>query len=123
MTYTINGKEWTEFEINKRCAELLAWESEPNVKGVEFDGNCFWVKHVGFSAFPVQDYCINPVEAWLIIDKCLDDLLEYVGFDGTADTNYDGASCARWRYLMQKHNCTKLVAACICFIEINEGKL
>ena len=23
MTYTISGKEWTDFEINERCAELL----------------------------------------------------------------------------------------------------
>jgi hypothetical protein len=27
----------------------------------------------------------------------------------------------KWDYLIEKHKCTKLVAACICFIEINEG--
>jgi len=110
MTYTINGKEYTEFDIDKRCAELLAWESEPNVKSVEFDRhNCFWVEHTGFSAFPVQDYLINPSAAWPIIEKCWDELMRL----------YPN-SLSKWEYIMQKHNCSKLVAACICLIELKE---
>ena len=115
MTYTINGKLYAEFGINKRCAEILAWESEPNVKSVEFDGNnCFWVEHVGFSAFPVQHYCNNPADTDAIIDKCWDELMS---------VKYEYCVLSRWQYLMHQHKCTKLVAACICFIEINEGKL
>jgi hypothetical protein len=121
MTYTINGKQYAEFGINKRCAEILAWESEPNVKSVVFDGNnCFWVEHVGFSPFPVQHYCNNPADTDAIIDKRLDELfkLQETFDDGIAD-----GLCTKWEALMHRHNCTKLVAACICFIEINEGKL
>ena len=121
MTYIINGKQYAEFGINKRCAEILAWESEPNVKSVEFDGNnCFWVEHVGFSAFPVQHYCNNPADTDAIIDKCLDELLEPVF---CTDSNSFEWYQSRWSLLIEKHKCTKLVAACICFIEINEGKL
>jgi hypothetical protein len=118
VTYTINGKEYTEFDINRRCAELLAWESEPNVKSVELGGeghNCFWVEHVGFSAFLVQAYCNNITDAWPIIEKCWDELNDiWLEKDGKTYISL-------WKYLVQKHNCTKLVAACICFIEINEG--
>jgi hypothetical protein len=110
MTYTIKGKEWTGFDINWRCAELLAWELEPNVKSVEFDGNCFWVN--GVSKYLVKHYCNNPTDTDAIIDKCWDELM--------SPHHYN---LNRWQRLIKKHNCTKLVAACICYIEINEGKL
>jgi hypothetical protein len=116
MTYTINGKEWGAYGINKRCAEILAWESEPNVKSVEFNNNCFWVEHVGFSAFPVQHYCNNPSDTDAIIDKCFDELNESILRNG-------GRRKSHWQDTMQQHNCTKLVAACICYIEINEAAL
>jgi hypothetical protein len=29
----------------------------------------------------------------------------------------------QWDFLIKKHTCTKLVAACICYIEINEAAL
>ena len=134
MTYTINGKEWTELDINRRCAELLAWESEPNVKSVEFDVNCFWVGHVTFSPFPVfkpfkvKDYCSNPADTDAIIDKCWDELSLYVDCDGdkvTYETFSDAAFkplSTKQQFIMDKNKCTKLVAACICYIEINEGK-
>jgi hypothetical protein len=113
MTYTINGKEWGIYGINKRCAEILAWESEPNVKSVEFEANCFWVEHVGFSAFPVQNYCNNPLDTDAIIDKCFDELNESILRNG-------GRRKSHWQDTMQQHNCTKLIAACICLIELNE---
>jgi hypothetical protein len=116
MTYTINGKEWGAYGINKRCAEILAWESEPNVKSVEFNNNCFWVEHVGFSAFPVQHYCNNPSDTDAIIDKCFDELNESILRNG-------GRRKSHWQDTMQQHKCTKLVAACICYIEINESAL
>ena len=88
MTYTINGKEWTEFDINERCAELMAHE--------------------------VVNYCRSAHYAWTIIDKCWDELMVV----HLTDDYY-----ARWECIMSKHNCTKLVAACICYIEINEAAL
>ena len=114
MTYTINGKEYSEFDINKRCAEILAWESEPHVKSVEFDRhNCLWVEHVGFSAFPVEHYLNNPADTWPIIEKCWDDLNKSILRNG-------GLRKSHWQDTMQMHKCTKLVAACICFIELKE---
>jgi hypothetical protein len=124
MTYTINGKEWGIYGINKRCAEILAWESEPNVKSVEFEANCFWVEHVGFSAFPVQDYCNNPLDTDAIIDKCWDELIGLVYLEeGAVLPKRNGERCrtSKWHQIMNKHNCTKLMAACICLIEMQEG--
>ena len=91
MTYTISGKEWTEFDINKRCADLM----EVTVLIV------------------LRDYnpCNNPSDTWPIIEKCWDQLIY-------ADYRRD----VNWEILMEKHNCTKLIAACICLIEINEGE-
>lgn len=82
--YTINGKEYSEFDINKRCAEILAWESEPNVKSVKYGGvghECFWVESVGFHAFPIEAYCTNPSDTWSIIEKCWDELSEPIRYD------------------------------------------
>lgn len=108
-TYTINGKEYTEFDINKRCAELMAWESEPDVKSVEYENGCFWVEHVAFTAFLIDDYCKNPSDTWPIIEKCWDDLMSRFWSYGEI----------KWHDTMLKYKCSKLVAACICFIEVN----
>jgi hypothetical protein len=85
MTYTINGKEWTEFDINERCAELMAHE--------------------------VVNYCRSAHYAWTIIDKCWDELMQVLYVSRLTNR--------QWDFLIKKHNCTKLVAACICYIEIN----
>jgi hypothetical protein len=122
MTYTISGKKWTILNINERCAEILAWESESNVKSVEFDGDCFWVGHLKFSPyavfkpFAVKDYCSNPADTDAIIDKCRDELNKVnVSYDSTGRM----ITSTKWNYIMIAHECTKLTAACIFFIELN----
>jgi hypothetical protein len=120
MTYTIKGKQYTEFDINKRCAEILAWESEPKVKSVKYEAGCFWVHSIGYTAFKIENYCTDPLATDAIIDKCWDELMQDVGFDGEDDPDYDHKFGARWKYIVEEHNCTKLVAACICLIELNE---
>ena len=97
MTYTINGKEWTEFDINKRCAEILGVSHDVIVNMTS--GN-----RTKFSP------CSNPLHTWRIIEKCWDELM---------CSMYDGH--IHWVDLTQGHQCTKLVAACICFIEENEA--
>jgi hypothetical protein len=94
MTYTINGKEWTEFDINKRCAELY--------NGV------------------YRDYCNNPADTDAIIDKCWEELMIDVDCEGNLEPYADMSFGINWQYLMGEHNCTKLVAACICYIEMQE---
>jgi hypothetical protein len=111
MTYTINGKEWTEFDINLRCAELIL------TTPVNISHDCQQV----LSA-PNLEYnpCRNPWNTDRIIDKCWDELMKLTEVldDGIAD-----GLCTWWEYLMDYDKCTKLVAACICYIEINEAKL
>ena len=99
MTYTINGKEYTEFDINKRCAELML------TTPVSILHDCQQV----LSA-PDLEYnpCRSPWDANRIIDKCWDELM-------FADYRRE----VRWDAIVQQHNCTKLTAACICFIEMN----
>tara|TARA_R110000787_G_scaffold278892_1_gene388837 strand:+ start:46 stop:429 length:384 start_codon:yes stop_codon:yes gene_type:complete len=127
VTYTINGKEWTEFDINKRCAELLGL-----IVQTEFE------KRIGFTeefhkAYPNTVWCAEvdergdqvsaweqmvftrcPENTWPIIEKCWDELNESTLRNG-------GRRKSHWQDTMQQHNCTKLVAACICFIEENEA--
>jgi hypothetical protein len=99
MKYTINGKEYTEFEINKRCAELM---------GID----CSGITEIMQLMYGVPlNYCTNPVDTWPIIEKCFDELMNCYNYDNSPG----------WENIMDDHNCTKLVAACICFIEINEA--
>ena len=113
MTYTINGKPYTEFDINKRCAEIDPYvykihgaypaisESAVHTEGQHGKyGNYY---EVGF------DPCNNPADTWPIIEKCWDELM--ADFNGELE----------WCYLIDKYNCTKLVAACICLIELNDN--
>jgi hypothetical protein len=100
MTYTIKGKQYTEDDINERCADLM----KVTVLIVRRDYNP----------------CNNPSDTDAIIDKCFDELLSDVDYNGLDAMHNDDASSSKWEYLMQHHNCTKLVAACICLIELNE---
>ena len=109
MKYTINGKEWTEDEINNAITEI-------RIAKLDMDSgyNRFMAE-----AMRLQPLCYtrNPLETDAIIDMCWNDL--------TVDSppvEYENL-LIHWEYLMKKHNCTKLVAACICYIEINEAAL
>ena len=128
MTYTINGKPYTEFDINKRCAALLGL-----IVQTKFE------KHIGFTeefhqSYPNTVWCAEvdglgdqssaweqmvftrcAANAWPIIDKCFDELNGSILKNG-------GRRKSHWQDVIKTHKCTKLVAACICFIEINEGK-
>ena len=108
MTYTISGKEWAELDINKRCAELVGIEINESI--FSHLKECWTVAPAGYLSvkyMPTSD----GNHALQIIDKCWDQLIY-------ADYRRD----VNWEILMEKHNCTKLIAACICLIEINEGK-
>jgi hypothetical protein len=111
MTYTINGKEWTKSNINERCAELEgknlpeyqpAMNSGYNIGNEEF--------YIGYNP------CQNPADTDAIIDKCWDELMKVPYF-------FDGLCLTKWECIMNEWECTKLVAACICYIEINEAAL
>ena len=126
MTYTISGKEWTEFNINKRCAELMGL-----IVQSEF------VKHIGFTkefhkSYPNTVWCAEadglgdqssawgqmvftrcPLDTWPIIEKCWGQLML---------PPYEHSTPTMWETIIDKHNCTKLIAACICLIEINEAE-
>ena len=135
MQYTINGKDYTELDIKKRCAELMGIEifssyryvfNKNNLvnqymdKGVKWhhpaeSEECFFTK-VYANPASYLDCAYNPYnniqDTWPIIEKCWDVLNKHCYADNRTI----------WQLTMQKHNCTKLVAACICFIEMNEDK-
>jgi hypothetical protein len=128
MTYTINGKEYTEFDINLRCAELLGLIVQTEYQKLigfteEFHKiypNTIWCAKIddrGDQVEPWQQMIFTrcPENTWPIIDKCFDELMEVLYV--SRETN------RQWDFLIKKHNCTKLVAACICYIEINEAAL
>jgi hypothetical protein len=109
MTYTINGKEYTEADIKKRCGELMGLKVEYPLFN---DQPYYRVLSNGKIHLSVYEPTTNPLHTWPIIEKCWYELM--YGID---------SSYVKWDYLISKHehNCTKLVAACICFIEINDG--
>jgi hypothetical protein len=121
MTYTINGKEYTEFDINKRCADLIGEKYNTSDQYVMVADNATSVET---GCYEEMEYnpCSNWADAGTIIDKCWDEFIEVVDCMGHEITNDDIGWC-KWSYLMAQHNCTKLVAACICYIEINETAL
>ena len=120
MTYTINGKEYTEFDINLRCAEIEDFEfSSDNVEVMAVDHLQSLI--TGCDEFEVYVPCTDWHDAGHIVDKCFDELMSIKDERGCGTwTHWDHV---KWQRLMNEHNCTKLVAACICYIEINEAAL
>jgi hypothetical protein len=125
MTYTIKGKQYTEFDINKRCAELhlpCDYAVNENDKSIDLIGVQTWLgahgepdeRTVKYGSF---DPCNDWNDAGPIIEKCWDELM----IINNVIFNKGVYSCeTEWNQLMYKHNCTKLTAACICLIELNE---
>jgi hypothetical protein len=107
MIYTINGKEYTEFGINKAIAHILHNDSSVvrSIKGADM----VTVEGRGFAKI-MLDYCKNPSDTWPIIEKVFDFL----------ESRSEEPLQSVWQWIMEKHNCTKLIAACICFIELKE---
>jgi hypothetical protein len=114
---SINGKQYTESDINERCARIDPYvfkvhgpypsisESAVHIEGRHGKyGNLY---EVGF------DPCNDWNDAGPIIDKCWNELMEVW-------MNEDGTTYTTWDFTIEKHKCTKLVAACICLIELNE---
>jgi hypothetical protein len=112
MTYTINGKQYTKFDIKLRCAKLMGVHVE--VKGT--------INDMYLDKEQDEEYspCINPSDTDAIIDKCWDELMDYTNDKGLKPISYEDIFWTRWESLMNRHKCTKLVAACICLIEVNE---
>ena len=104
-TYNINGKEYTEFDINKRCAELMAMPHEV-IRPI--DGEPYIYSHDttwGYEPFSESG------DAWDIIEKAWDEL------EGVCQ----GGCETVWNSIIDMHKCSKTAAACICFIENNKG--
>jgi hypothetical protein len=131
MTYTINGKQYTEFDINKRCAELMGFivqsEFEKLIGFTEefhrvypYTVWCAWVDDRGEQVSPWEQMVFTrcPENTDAIIDKCWDELME--NKDISARGLVVSWNHIKWQRLMKEHNCTKLTAACICLIELNE---
>tara|TARA_R110000851_G_scaffold260655_2_gene413206 strand:- start:54 stop:350 length:297 start_codon:yes stop_codon:yes gene_type:complete len=98
MNYAIKDKKYSEFDINKRCAELMGIDCS----GIREDIQLMY-------GIPV-DYCNNPSDTWPIIEKCWDELHSKFKFHPLTD----------WEFYASEHG-SKLIAACICFIELNES--
>jgi hypothetical protein len=111
MTYTINGKEWTKDEINLAIAEV-------NILSLDMSESMDRVVASQMRRNP-PNYCQNPADTDAIIDKCWNELMSTKDARGCGTwTHWD---TIKWQRIMFKHNCTKLIAACICYIEINES--
>lgn len=110
--YTIGGKQYTERDINQRCAEIEEIDVAESVMQL---GSRYIPTGRGLvdENFILYDPCNNLSDTDAIIDKCLDELLSISVQSLSPNT------LTKWGCIIEKHNCTKLVAACICYIEIN----
>jgi hypothetical protein len=119
MTYTINGKEWTKSNINERCAVLMGIEYQLNDIYVMVSDTVASIE-TGVDEFMEYCPCYNPSDTDAIIDKCFDEL-------NKVNVSYDSIgrmiTSTKWNSIMIGHDCSKLIAACICYIEINEAAL
>tara|TARA_R110000787_G_C13443348_1_gene446620 strand:+ start:1561 stop:1914 length:354 start_codon:yes stop_codon:yes gene_type:complete len=117
VTYTINGKQYTQSDINERCARIDPYvykvhgpypsisESAVHIEGRHGKyGNLY---EVGF------DPCNDWNDAGPIIEKCFDELM-------AAPCFFKGLCMTKWECIIDEWECTKLIAACICLIELNE---
>jgi hypothetical protein len=104
MTYTIKGKQYTELDINKRCAEILGLK-------VELTFSDWMKKEWCGDGQRLKSYCTNWGDAGPIIDKCWDELMAIY---------HELYYLTKWERIISIHDCTKLTAACICLIELNE---
>ena len=103
-THTINGKQWTEFDINRRCAVLT----------LKYIGQLYEnEKLIGADRLEYNP-CNNWNDAGSIIDKCFDELMSA---PNDWSEPYDGN---KWELIIDTRKCTKQAAACICYIELNE---
>jgi hypothetical protein len=127
MKYTINGKEYQEFDINKRCADLMGFEvlDEFTLAATQHKSyrkatlnNC-WIatgnNSASVSSAKYNPYN-NPSDTDAIIDKVWDELIEPIFITKDGFEWYQ----ARWNLIMERHNCSKLIAACIWLIELND---
>jgi hypothetical protein len=111
MTYTINGKEYTKRAINLRCAELMGITCHKSEKGGHAmikdlsTPNLRWIRYVEY------DPCNDWNDAGPIIEKCGDELMAIY---------HELYYLTKWESIISIHDCTKLIAACICLIELNE---
>jgi hypothetical protein len=115
--YTINGKEYSEFDINKRCAELMRVISNHKTGISEYEGLKSHYMVATISSYYPYGPCSDSAHCWPIIEKCWDELNKVnVSYDsvGRMITN------TKWNSIMFAHNCTKLFAACICLIAVND---
>jgi hypothetical protein len=121
MTYTISGKQYTEFDINKRCAELMEfkWHEFSNTSNTREWVNIEIAGLKGDAGFPEYNPWNNPADTDAIINKCWDELMDYTNDKGLKPISHEDIFWTRWESLMNRHKCTKLVAACICLIELN----
>jgi hypothetical protein len=110
MTYTINGKEYTELDINKRCAELMEIVVKLSIDKKHWLLPSSIRNGGGFNPYSP---CNNPSDTDAIIDKCWNELMSVPHF-------FEGLCMTKWECIMNDYECTKLVAACICYIELNE---
>ena len=118
--YEINGKEYSEFDINKRCAELLGHKvCVSEVCGQGSSKHTYAsVKDLELGSYTLPNYCNSPQDTNAIIDRVLDELLEPIF---CTDKNGCEWYQSRWDLIMSRYGCLKLKAACIWFIEVNEA--
>jgi|GEM_PF-3424932 len=121
----MNYEQMSDFEINKRVAELRPYT------WIVGDGSC---PAVSDSAVSIEyktfkygnlishgvDYCNHPEDAWSIIEEIWPTLMQVCLYD--FNVGLGASECSRWEGMTHIHGGNKLRAAMICYLMMQEAE-
>jgi hypothetical protein len=115
VVHIIHGVTYTINDINVRCAQLMGYKViQQSMVG---DGRISVIDASdldGESYRRLPQYCTDPNCMSVIVDYCFSNLLTI---------EHDQYFLTKWEWIMSTRDCSKLMAACICFIESHKQEL
>jgi len=81
----MNYEEMSNDKINELVTIAVIKQTHKNIKAVESDVNqgCVWVETVGFSSWPILDYCNNPADWANLISVIISDPTKGIKIEDT----------------------------------------
>ncbi len=107
----MNYSELTYFQINMMVFKMSSiYEPWDTFVDNKLPGRDYILCHDGDS-WHEFDPCNNPSDAWPIIEEIWDELMR---------EEFRGCGVTVWKHVMEEYKCSKLRAAMICFLSMDE---
>lgn len=120
----MNYSDYSDFEINKRVAELQPYTTvigegeypSASEDAVHVEQRAF--KHGNINELGV-DYCNNPSDAWPIVEQIWSKLMSVTSYDYGVGVGESKTTI--WDARMHMYGDSKLRSACIVYLMMQEG--